>query len=103
MNEQNEPLASEIYKDLKESITFQKKVIKWMAIIIAVLVVALSVTNLYHIYQWSQFDAVVIDTGEGNGNANYVGGENTGGIYNGESGGAQAQERQVEGGAGQDS
>ena len=100
VNENNEPLASEIYKDLKESITFQKRVIKWMAVIIALLVVALTATNLYHIHQWSKFDTVVIDTGEGNGNANYIGGENTGGIYNGESGGAQAQDGQVEGDAG---
>ena len=100
VNENNEPLASEIYKDLKESITFQKRVIKWMAVIIAILVVALTATNLYHIHQWSKFDTVVIDTGEGNGNANYVGGENTGGIYNGEGSGTQAQDGQVEGDAG---
>lgn len=92
--DQNEPLATEIYKDLKDSIVFQKKVIKWMSIIIAILVVSLCATNIYHIYEWSQFDTVVIDTGEGNGNANYVGGENTGGIYNGESSGSQAQEGQ---------
>lgn len=90
-----EPLASEIYKDLKASIAFKERVIKWLAIVIAILVVALAATNIYHIYQWSQFDTVVVDSGDG-GYANYVDGENTGGIYNGEGYSAQAQERQVE-------
>ena len=43
---------------------------------------SLTVTNLYHIYQWSQFDTYVVDSGDG-GNANLVQGDNTGGIFNG--------------------
>lgn len=81
-NKNVEPLATEIYKDLKESIAFKSKVIKWMAIIIAILVISLSATNIYHIYQWSQFDTFVVDSGDG-GNANLVHGDNTGGIFNG--------------------
>lgn len=96
-----EPLASEIYADLKASIRFKEKVIIWMAIIIAILVVALSITNIYHIHQWSQFDTIVVDSEDGY--ANYVGGDNTGGVYNGEGSGAQAKENlenQVQGDAG---
>ncbi len=82
--EAQEPLASEIYKDLKGTILFLK-------ILVAFLLVALVGTNVYHIYQWSQFETVVVDSGEGSGNANYVQGDNTGGIFNGESEGTQAQ------------
>ena len=94
-----EPLASEIYEDLKHSIKFKEKVIKWMAIIIAILVIALAAESIYHTYQWSQFDTVVVDSGEG-GYANYVGGENAGGIFNGEGYSSEAQERQEQGTAG---
>lgn len=94
-NQNMEPLASEIYNDLKASIKFKEKVIVCMAVIIGVLVLALAATNIYHIYQWSQFDTIVVDSETGH--ANYVGGENSGGIYNGESGGTEAKERQIEG------
>ena len=90
-NLENEPLASEIYADLKASIHFKEKVIRWMAIIIVILVLALAATNIWHIYQWSQFETVTLDSGEG-GYANYVGGENAGGIYNGEGYSTQGQE-----------
>jgi len=81
---EQEPLASEIYKDLKGTILFLK-------ILVTVLLVALIGTNIYHIYQWSQFETVVVDSGEGSGNANYVQGDNTGGIFNGESEGTPTQ------------
>lgn len=80
------PLASEMYEDLKKATKFREKLIYILLGVIAVLVVALAVTNIYHIYQWSQFDTIVVDSGEGSGNANYVQGDNTGGIYNGEGG-----------------
>ena len=80
------PLASEMYEDLKKSTKFREKLIYILLGVIAVLVVALAVTNIYHIYQWSRFDTIVVDSGEGSGNANYVQGDNTGGIYNGEGG-----------------
>lgn len=77
------PLASEMYEDLKRANRFKEKLIYILMIVIGVLVIALAGTNMYHIYEWSQFDTVVVDSGEG-GNANYVQGDNTGGIYNGE-------------------
>ena len=80
------PLASEMYEDLKKATKFREKLIYILLGVIAVLVVALAGTNIYHIYQWSQFDTIVVDSGEGSGNANYVQGDNTGGIYNGEGG-----------------
>jgi len=85
-----QPLATEMYEDLKKANQFKEKVIFLLAGIIILLIVALAATNIYHIYQWSQFDTVVVDSTEG-GNANYVGGDNTGGIYNGE-GDSPAQE-----------
>lgn len=100
-NERTEPLASEMYEDLKRATKFREKLIYVLLGVIAVLVVALAATNIYHIYQWSQFDAVVVDSGEGSGNANYVQGDNTGGIYNGEGGSTQEEGRQVEGDASQ--
>lgn len=86
MSEEKTPLASEMYEDLKKATKFREKLIYILLGVIAVLVVALAGTNIYHIYQWSQFDAIVVDSGEGSGNANYVQGDNTGGIYNGEGG-----------------
>lgn len=90
------PLASEMYEDLKKATKFREKLIYILLGVIAVLVVALAVTNIYHIYQWSQFDTIVVDSGEGSGNANYVQGDNTGGIYNGE-GGSTSPEIGLEG------
>lgn len=80
-----QPLASEMYEDLKKANAFKEKLI-WF------LVAALLITNLYHIYQWSQFDTVVVDSGDGEGNANYVQGDNTGGIFNGEGSSASTPE-----------
>ena len=77
------PLASEMYEDLKRANRFKEKLIYILLGIIGALIVALALTNVYHIHEWSQFDTVVVDSGEG-GNANYVQGDNTGGIYNGE-------------------
>ena len=84
MDQEKTPLASEMYDDLKKATKFREKLIYILLGVIAVLVVALAGTNIYHIYQWSQFETVVVDSGAGSGNANYVQGDNTGGIYNGE-------------------
>ena len=97
MDKENTPLASEMYEDLKRVTKFREKMIYLLLSIIAVLVIALAGTNLYHIWQWSQFDTVVVDTSGGNGNANYVQGDNTGGIYNGEGGSPQEDGRTVQG------
>ena len=87
MDEEKTPLASEMYEDLKKATRFREKLIYILLVVIAILVVALAGTNIYHIHQWSQSETVVGDSGEGSGNANYVQGDNTGGIYNGESDG----------------
>ena len=86
-DQENMPLASEMYTDLKKATKFRERIIYILLCIIAALIIALAVTNVYHIYQWSLFDTVVVDSGDGAGNANYVQGDNTGGIFNnGESG-----------------
>lgn len=81
--DEKQSFASEMYEDLKKHTMFLRKTIAGLIIVIGVLVAALMATNLYHIYQWSQFETIVVDSGEGDGNANYVRGDNTGGIYNG--------------------
>lgn len=83
MEERQEPLASEIYRDLKGEISFKNKLIFLLIGIIVVLVIALAGCNLYHIHQWSQFEAVSVDSQSGP--ASYVQGENTGGVYFGAS------------------
>ena len=95
--EDKTPLASEMYEDLKKHVSFLHKLIIGLLIVIGILVGALAGTNLYHIYQWSMFDTIVVDSGEGNGNANYVQGDNTGGTYNGESGSTPETEWHLEG------
>lgn len=76
-------IAMELLAELKNTIKKQ-----WALIVI--LIVLLAGTNIYHIYQWSQFDTVVVDSGEG-GNANYIG--NDGDVNNyGEGSGSQEKE-----------
>lgn len=89
----SEPLASEIYKDLKAEISFKNKLIAWLLVIIVGLAAALALTNLYHIHQWSQFDTYVVDSDNG-GYSNLVQGDNSGGINNGEDSSATAEGRQ---------
>lgn len=99
-----ETLASEMYRELKRANQFKEKVIKWLCIIIGVLIVAMGFQAWYHIHMWSQFDTVVVDTGEGGGNANYVQGDNQGGIFNNGEGSGQEEESeqgQVQGDPGQ--
>lgn len=96
-NKNCEPLASEMYADLKQSIKFKERLVVFLLAIIILLVIALAATNVYHIYQWSQFDTVVVDSSEGP--ANYVQGDNTGGIYNGSGDGSETEERQIKGDA----
>lgn len=89
-NESIESLKAEIYKDLQRANRFKDKLIYILLGVIGVLIIALTATNIYHIYQWSQFDTVIIDTGE-SGNAVYSEG-NSGGIYNGANRGEETQE-----------
>lgn len=97
MEEKNmAPLASEMYEDLKRSNKFKDKLIYILLGVIGVLIVAMNAQHFYHIYQWSQFDTIVVDSGEG-GNANLVQGDNTGGIYNGTDSSTNQEGRQVQG------
>lgn len=83
MEEKDLPLASEMYADLKKHDKFKEKVIFWLVVALIISVIGNIGQAVWHEYLWSQFDTVVVDSGEG-GNANYVQGDNTGGIYNGE-------------------
>jgi len=96
MGEKLEPLASEMYEDLKRANQFKERVIVWLLGVIVLLVLALVGTNVYHIWEWSQFDTVVVDSQDG-GNANYVQGDNTGGIYNGEGYSTPQEDGQIQG------
>lgn len=93
MEERNETLASEIYGDLKAEIRFKNKLIIGLIAIVVGLALALTGTNLYHIYQWSQFDTYVVDSGD-YGNSNLVQGDNGGGIYNATDQSAAAERQQ---------
>ena len=86
--EDKNTLASEVFEMLKEQLKFFK-------ILVAFLVLLLAATNIYHIRQWSQFDTVTVDSGDGY--ANYVQGDNTGGVFNGTNQSADTQGRQIEG------
>lgn len=63
--ERHENLATELLGELKT-------VIKRQWLLIGLLTLFLAVTNIYHIYQWSQFDTVIVDSKDG-GNASYIG------------------------------
>lgn len=86
VNEKEEKgIAMELLGELKNTIRKQ-----W--ILIVILIILLAGTNIYHIYQWSQFETVVVDSGDG-GNAGYIG--NDGDINNyGE--GSSPQEKEPE-------
>ena len=95
----NDSLASEMYHDQKQANKFLRIMIVCMFVLLALTIGGLIGTHIYHIHQWSLFDTVVVDSGEGSGNANYVQGDNTGGIYNGESGGAPETDGELKGNA----
>ena len=95
------PLASEMYEDLKKATKFRENLIYILLGVIAVLVVALAGTNIYHIYQWSQFDTIVVDSGDGSGNANLVQGDVGGDILNGTDSGQSTQDGKLQGNDGQ--
>lgn len=76
-------IAMELLGELKNTIRKQ-----W--ILIAILIILLVGTNIYHIYQWSQFDTITVDGGE-DGNAGYVG--NDGDVNNYGEGGSSQKEK----------
>ena len=75
-------IAMEIFGTLKKVIVFQ-----W--IVIGALIILNATQGFYHDYKWSEFDSIVVDSGEG-GYANYIG--NDGDINYGESGSTQETE-----------
>lgn len=81
-NIRTEPLASEIYGDLKAELRFKNKVIYILIGIIVGLAVALLCVDIYHNWLWAQFDTITLDAG--GGYSNLVQGDNGGGIYNGQ-------------------
>ena len=101
MDQGKTPLASEMYEDLKKATKFREKLIYILLGVIAVLVVSLAGTNIYHIYQWSQFDTIVVDSGDGSGNANLVQGDVGGDILNGTDSGQSTQDGKLQGNEGQ--
>lgn len=90
-----EPLASEIYGDLKRSDQFKERLIYVLIGVIVLLIIGLIAQGVYHNWRWSQFDRVSVDSSSGP--ASYVQGENTGGVYFGTSSSTPAQGRPVEG------
>lgn len=96
MEERDQTLASEIYRDLKSEIAFKNKLIYVLIAVVVGLAVALTGTNVYHIHQWSQFDTYVVDSGD-YGNSNLVQGDNGGGIFNATDKSAPSEGRQGEG------
>lgn len=65
---------------------------KFYRCVIIFLICAMLAQGLYHIYKWSEFDTVIVDSKDG-GNANYIG--NNGDVNNyGEGSSAQKEEQQ---------
>lgn len=81
MDEKNIPLASEMYEDLKRANRFKEKLIYILLGVIFILIIAMVAQSVYHEHKWSEFETYYVDGGEG-GNATYVGGDNTGGVFN---------------------
>lgn len=74
-----------------EMFSEHKRTIKKLWATVWILIILLAGTNIYHIYQWSQYDTIVVDSTDG-GNANYIG--NDGDVNNyGESSSTQEEEK----------
>lgn len=80
----SEPLASEIYRDLKAELKFKNWIIVGLVAVIAAIC-------FYHNWLWAQFDTITLDAG--GGYSNLVQGDNAGGIYNGENQSTSAEGR----------
>lgn len=83
-------IAMEILGELKTQNQGLRAVIKNLLIVVVILIILLAGTNIYHTYQWSRFDTVVVDGGDG-GNAGYIG--NDGDVNNyGKDSGSEKEE-----------
>ena len=66
----------------------QERTVKRLIVIIIILITMLFACNAFWLYEWCQYDyssEQVEVTSEGEGNANYIGRDLGGGLYNGES------------------
>lgn len=95
-NIENMPFATELLSDKEKN---EKRL--WKAVfiefgVIICLIIAIIGICIYHDYKWSLTESVVVDTGLGDGNATFVGGDNTGGVYNGKDSGEKTQANQKE-------
>lgn len=82
-NIENMPFASELLSDKgKNEKRLCKAVVVEFIVIVCLIAVIIGI-SIYHDYKWSLTETVVVDSGEGEGNATYVTGENSGGVYNG--------------------
>lgn len=93
---QTETLASEMYGDVKKT-NFRL----WFLVFVLVAIVVVQhflyteradAMARYYIDKLSEYETVIVDSGDGYGHANYVQGDNSGGIFNGE-GYSEAQEK----------
>lgn len=89
--EKPDGLALELLRELKEQNKIADNHNLRFFIIIIILIVFLVGLSVYHEYQWSQYDKVVVDSKDG-GNANYIGRD--GDVHNGESSSDETQEKQ---------
>ena len=96
-NENREPLASEMYKDLQKHDAFKMKVIIGLLVALMLYVAGNIGQSIYHDWKWSMFDTVVVDSGGGGGNANLIQGDVGGDILNGTSDSASPEEGEVSG------
>ena len=97
MPDEKQPLASEMIREGRDHIKTLRVTVIFQWVLIVALIIGLIGTNVYHIYQWSQCDTVVVDSGDGDGNANYIQGDNTGGVYNNGTGSSETQEEWQQG------
>lgn len=65
-------IALELLRELKSQNEISDKHNKRLTFIIIVLILLLSGISIFHEYQWSKFDTIVVESKDG-GNASYIG------------------------------
>lgn len=81
-------IALELLKELKSQNAIADNHNKRLCILVGVLIALFAGVSIYHEYQWSQFETVVVDSKDG-GNASYIGRD--GDVMNGTSSGTQTE------------
>ncbi len=77
--------TTELFRLLKRTIIFQ-----W--VIIVILIALIAGQGFYHIYKWSKYETVIVDSKDG-GNASYIG--NDGDVNNYGTGGSPQVEGEI--------